>query len=193
MKILMTLFFAGIFTNNIITANLLGIDSLHYSSKKSFGSLLKNCALLTVLLFVSSAVTYPVFKYVLAPLKLGYLSALVCVILISLILFAVYFLSGKFSPKLYSLLKTCFKPKTGLPILFGLCLLNAGNEIITSYPLALLYSVITGLGFTLTTVIFISIHRRLAESDIPEVLRGLPMTLIIAALISLAFGGFAGI
>jgi electron transport complex protein RnfA len=72
-------------------------------------------------------------------------------------------------------------------------LLNTGNEIITSYPLALLYSVITGLGFTLTTVIFISIHRRLAESDIPEVLRGLPMTLIIAALISLAFGGFAGI
>ena len=193
MKILMTLFFAGIFTNNIITANLLGIDSLHYSSKKSFSSLLKNCALLTVLLFVSSAATYPVFKYVLAPLKLGYLSALVCVILISLILFAVYFLSGKFSPKLYSLLKTCFKPKTGLPILFGLCLLNTGNEIITSYPLALLYSVITGLGFTLTTVIFISIHRRLAESDIPEVLRGLPMTLIIAALISLAFGGFAGI
>lgn len=193
MKILMTLFFAGIFTNNIITANLLGIDSLHYSSKKSFSSLLKNCALLTVLLFVSSAVTYPVFKYVLAPLKLGYLSALVCVILISLILFAVYFLPGKFSPKLYSLLKTYFKPKTGLPILFGLCLLNTGNEIITSYPLALLYSVITGLGFTLTTVIFISIHRRLAESDIPEVLRGLPMTLIIAALISLAFGGFAGI
>ncbi len=193
MKILMTLLFAGIFTNNIITANLLGIDSLHYSKKKYFSSVLKNCALLTALLFISAAVTYPVFKWVLAPLKLGYLYALVCVILISLILFAVYFLSGKFSPKLYSLLKTFFKTQTCLPIVFGLCLLNTGNEIIISYPLALLYSVITGLGFSLTTVIFISIHRRLAESDIPEVIRGLPMTLIIAAIISLAFGGFAGI
>lgn len=193
MKILMTLLFAGIFTNNIITANLLGIDSLHYSKKESFSSALKNCALLTALLFVSSAVTYPVFKWVLAPLKLGYLSALVCVILISLILFAVRFLSGKFLPKLYSFLNTFLKTKTGLPIVFGLCLLNTGNEIITSYPLALLYSVITGLGFTLTTVIFISVHRRLAESDIPQIISGLPMTLIIAALISLAFGGFAGI
>ena len=193
MKILMTLIFAGIFTNNIITANLLGIDSLHYSKKESFSSALKNCALLTALLFVSSAVTYPVFKWVLAPLKLGYLSALVYVILISLILFAVRFLSGKFLPKLYSFLNTFLKTKTGLPIVFGLCLLNTGNEIITSYPLALLYSVIRGLGFTLTTVIFISVHRRLAESDIPQIISGLPMTLIIAALISLAFGGFAGI
>lgn len=193
MKILMTLIFAGIFTNNIITANLLGIDSLHYSKKESFSSALKNCALLTALLFVSSAVTYPVFKWVLAPLKLGYLSALVYVILISLILFAVRFLSGKFLPKLYSFLNTFLKTKTGLPIVFGLCLLNTGNEIITSYPLALLYSVITGLGFTLTTVIFISVHRRLAESDITQIISGLPMTLIIAALISLAFGGFAGI
>lgn len=193
MKIILTLLFAGIFTNNIITANLLGIDFLHYNKKKSFSVLIKNCAVLTALLFISSAVTYPVFKWVLEPLKLGYLSALLCVILIGIIMFALYFLSGRFSSKLYSFLKTFFKPKTALRIVFGLCLLNMGNEIITRYPLALLYSVITGLGFTLTTVIFVSIQRRLADSDIPETVKGLPMTLIIAALISLAFGGFAGI
>lgn len=193
MKILVTLIFAGIFTNNIITANLLGIDSLHYSKKKGFSTLLKSCAVLTALLFVSSAVSYPVLKWVLTPLKLDYLYPLFCIILICAIIFAVYFLSNKFLPRLYGFLKTYFKPKTSLPIILGLCLLNLGNEIITSYPLALLYSVITGVGFAVTAVIFSSVYKRLGTAELPEIIKGLPLTLIIAALISLAFGGFAGI
>ena len=193
MKILMTLIFAGIFTNNIITANLLGIDFLYYNKRKGFSTLLKNCGTLTAFLFISTAVTYPVFKWVLTPLKLGYLCPLICIILVSALLFAMYFLSGKFLPKLYSFLQTYFKPKTSLPILLGLCLLNMGNEIITSYPLALLYSVITGIGFAVTTVIFSSVYKRLGTAELLGIVKGLPLTLIIAALISLAFGGFAGI
>lgn len=193
MKILMTLIFAGIFTNNIITANLLGVDYLHYNKKKGYSTLLKSCAVLTAFLFVSAAATYPVLKWVLTPLKLSYLSPLVCIILICTIIFAVYFLSNKCLPKLYSFLKTHFKPKTNLPLILGLCLLSVGNETIIGYPFALLYSVITGIGFTATTVIFSSIYKRLATAELPETIKGLPLTLIIAALISLAFGGFAGI
>ncbi len=193
MKIFITLLFAGIFTNNIITANLLGINSLHYSKSKGLSTLLKSGGILTTLLLASTAVTYPVLKWVLSPLNLGYLSPLVCIILVSGLLFAVYFLSEKFLPKLYSFLQTYFKPKTALPIILGLCLLNMGNEIITSYPVALLYSVITGLGFTVTSVIFASLYKRLQQAELPDAVKGLPLTLIIAALISLAFGGFAGI
>ena len=193
MKIIITILFAGIFTNNIITSNLLGIDELSRCSNKAYKTLFKNCIGLTLILILSTAVTYPISKWVLAPLKSGYLSPLVSLVIIFALLFGVYFLSEKYAPKLFNLLPKESKISNYIPIILGLCLLNIGSDIISNYFLALLYSVITGLGFTVVTVIFVSVYKRLYESEISDTIKGLPLTLIIAALISLAFGGFAGI
>lgn len=193
MKIFITLLISGIFTNNIITSGLLGIDELHYNRKKGLKALLKDCGIITALLFVSTVITYPVLKYVIIPLKIDYLAPLSCVVLICGVIFAVNILSKRFLPKAYVFLSKNSRMITCSPVVLGLCLLNVSSEIVTGYPTALLYSVLTGIGFAVVSVIFSSVNDRINASDLPKVLKGLPMTLIIVALISLAFGGFAGI
>ena len=193
MKIFITLLISGIFTNNIITHSLLGVEELPKCKTKTILTLLKDCAVLTALLFVSTAITYPVLRWVLAPLKLEYLSALVCVALICAVIFGVYELTKRFLPKINSIIKENGNMLACSPAVLGLCLMNLDSELITSYPQALLYSVFSGIGFTAVSLIFYMINQRIYESNLSDTVRGLPMTLIIAAIISLAFGGLAGI
>ena len=183
MKIFITLLISGIFTNNIITHSLLGVEELEKSKTKPVITLLKDCAVFT----------YPVLRWVLAPLKLEYLSALVCVALICAVIFGVYELTKRFLPKIYSIIKENGNMLACSPAVLGLCLMNLGSELITGYPQALLYSVISGIGFTVVSLMFYMINQRIYESNLSDTVRGLPMTLIIAAIISLAFGGLAGI
>lgn len=193
MKLFITLLISGIFTNNIITNSLLGVDELEKSKTKTTLELIKDCGVLTALLLVCTAVTYPILKWVLAPLKAEYLSALVCVIIICGIIFGLFEFTRRFLPEIYKIVKQNSNMLVCSPIVLGLCLMNVGNELISSYPLALLYAVVSGIGFTAVSFVFMFISQRIYETNLPQSVKGLPITLIIAALISLAFGGFSGI
>ncbi len=187
-----TLFVAAIFTDNIVTAKLLGVDEL-YDKDRSLISLLKKCGVLTALLLLSSAATYPVQKWILKPLGAEYLSAFAFALIICGMLFALYLISKSFLPKLFAFLRENSRVLACSALVLGLCLSIFQNDLVTDYWTALLYSFASGVGFTLVSLIFFAVRERLNETDLPECVKGLPITLLIASLLSLAFSGFAGI
>ncbi len=192
MSSLITLFIAAVFTDNIVTAKLLGVDEL-YEKDRSLISLLKKCGVLTALLVLASAVTYPVQEWILKPLGAGYLSAFAFALIICGILFALYLISKRFSPKLFAFLKENSRVLVCSAVVLGLCLSVSQNDLVTNYWTSLFYSFASGIGFTLVSLIFFTVRERLNETDLPECVKGLPITLLIASLLSLAFSGFAGI
>ncbi|MBO5852668.1 MAG: hypothetical protein J6Q74_02530 [Clostridia bacterium] len=193
MRMIITLFVTGVFTSNLVTYNLLGIDSLHSDNKTSLSSVLKNGFVVTVVLLLSTTICQPLNNLVLSPLKLGYLAPLTFVLVIFGILLLLRVLSSKFLPKAFMFLKENIKVESVALIALGLCLIAFEYEVARGYAMSLLYSVICGVGYTVVSLMFFAINKRLAEVKLPEAVKGLPITLLIAALISLAFGGLAGL
>lgn len=192
MKTVITLLIAGIFTGNLVTAHLLGIEGAK-KEKKSLLAVLKSGAMITVLLTLFTTATYPLEKWVIEPLKLGYLSALVFTLVIFGLLFGLIFAAEKLLPKLSAFLKENCDMAAFVPVALAICLMNFTEETITSYGVAVLYSAISGIGYTVVALILFAVNERLKIAELPESVKGLPVTLIILSIISLAFGGFAGI
>lgn len=192
MKTVITLLIAGIFTSNLVTAHLLGIEGAG-KEKKSLLAVFKSGAVITVLLTLFTTATYPLEKWVIEPLKIGYLSDLVFTLVIFGLLFILLFAAEKLLPKLSAFLKENCDMAAFVPVAMAVCLMNFSEKIITSYGIAVLYSVISGIGYMAVSLILFAANERIKTAELPEAVKGLPVTLIILSLISLAFGGFAGI
>ena len=190
---IITLLMAGIFIGNLITSSLLGIENLQNKREKSLCSLLKSDLVIAALLLAFTAVTYPLGKFVIAPLELGFLSALIFTLIILGALFGIYVAADKFLPRLSGFLKENCDTAALLPLLLAVCLMNLQTETILNLGTALLYTLICSVGYAVVSVIFFTVNDRLKTAELPETVKGLPITLIILSLISLAFGGFAGI
>ena len=189
MKTLITLLVAGIFTSNLITSNLLGAEVLEKGRDKTLLDVLKRGLVTVALLVGFTAVTYPLGKWVIEPLGLGFLSALIYILIILGSLFGICLATDKFIP----CLKNYLDAEAVLPVVLAVCLLNMSSELVTSYGIALLYALICSAGYILVSVIVFAVCERLSTAELPSAVKGLPIILIILSLISLAFGGFAGI
>lgn len=192
MSAVITLLAAAILTDNIVLSKLLGVTEATTEQAGLF-PLLKKCGLLTALMLVTTAAFYPLDRFVLSPLGIEYLSALVAIIIICGILALIFILSKRFLPAVYGFISRNSALLYCSAAVLGVCLSSVTYDKITNYPLALLYAVGAGLGLTLVSIIFYGINYRMATADLPDTVKGLPISLIIAALLSLAFGGFAGI
>ncbi len=191
MDTIITLIFAGLLTDNIVLSKLFLVGKSQ--EKQTASSILIRSGILGVLMLLSVAATYPIIKWVLTPLSLGFLAPLIALLIVCGIIFAAFLLSRAFVPWLYGVL--CAHREFFVCFAAVLCLnLNVfGVDYITGYPEALLYAVISALGFMLVSFIFFGLRTALSKTDIPQSLCGLPMTLLIASLLSMAFGGFSGI
>ncbi len=192
MSAVITLLAAAILTDNIVLSKLLGVTEAA-DEQAGLLPLLKKCGLLTALMLITTAAFYPLDRFVLSPLEIEYLSALAAIIIICGILALVFTLSKKLLPAVYGFISQNSALLYCSAAVLGVCLSSVTYDNVTSYPLALLYAVGAGLGFTLVSVIFYAINYRMAAVELPDTVKGLPITLIIAALLSVAFGGFAGI
>ncbi len=191
MDTVITLIFAGLLTDNVVLSKLFLVSESQ--KKQTISSILIKSGILATLMVLSVACTYPIIKWVLTPLSIGFLAPLIALLIVCGIIFAAFLLSRAFVPTLYSTLGAereffvCFAAV--------LCLnLNVfGVEYIAGYLGAFLYAVVSALGFMLVSFIFFGLRTALSKTDIPEILCGLPITLLIASLLSMAFGGFSGI
>lgn len=191
MDTVITLIFAGLLTDNIVLSKLFLVGKSQ--EKQTALSILIRSGILGALMLLSVAATYPIIKWLLNPLSFGFLAPLIALLIVCGIIFSAFLLSHAFVPSLYSVL--CAQREFFVCFAAVLCLnLNIfGVDYITGYPEALLYAVISALGFMLVSFIFFGLRTALSKTDIPESLCGLPMTLLIASLVSMAFGGFSGI
>ncbi len=192
MSNIITIILAGILTENMVLAKFLGICPFLGVSKKTNTAVSMGIAV-TLVMLLSTAVTYPIHTYILLPYGLGYLQTIVFILVIAALVQLVEIILKKYIPPLYEALGIYLPLITTNCAVLGITMLNFTNTRITNFVEALFNSLGAGLGFLLAMFIFAGIRGRLETSNIPESLKGLPITLIAAAIVSLSFLGFAGV
>ena len=192
MSNVITIVLAGILTENMVLSKFLGICPFLGVSKKTDTAVSMGIAV-TLVMLISTAVTYPIQVYVLDRFGLSYLQTIVFILIIAALVQLVEIFLKKYMPPLYTALGIYLPLITTNCAVLGITMLNFTNARIHNYGEALLNALGAGLGFLLAMFIFAGVRSRLEKSDIPEALKGLPITLISAAIVSLSFLGFAGI
>ena len=189
-KTLIIIMLSSVFVDNYVLSRFLGICPFLGVSKKLDQATGMGIAVTAVML-LACAVTWPIQYLVLNPLGMGYLQNIVFILVIAALVQMVELLLKKFSPSLHKGLGVYLPLITTNCAVLGVAInnINDGYTFIESMVCALG----VGLGFLLAMVLFSGLRSRINEENIPKPFRGLPVTLIAAAFISLAFMGFAGI
>lgn len=190
---IISIIIAGIVTDNIVLVNSLGICPFLGVSKKTSSSIGMGMAV-TFVLVLSSLVCYVLYYYVLVPLGYAYLQTVVFILIIAVLVQLLDIVLKKLSPSLYNSLGVFLALiTTNCAVLF------TANDIIANpdtYP-NLLYAVVralsVGLGFTLALILMAGIRERMEIAKIPKYFRGLPIALITAGIMALAFAGLNGL
>lgn len=191
-KQLIYIILVGVFANNYVLQQTTGICPFLGVSKKTDQATGMGLAV-TFVMMAATAVTYPIQKYVLETFKLEYLQTIVFILVIAALVQFVEIVLKKFIPTLYKSLGVFLPLITTNCAVLGVAIDNLSFEYVTDYGTALLSSFGVGLGFLFAMVIFAGVRGRIENSPAPKAMKGLPVTLIAAAIVSLAFYGFAGV
>jgi len=189
-KGLIIILMSSVLVNNYVLSRFLGICPFLGVSKKVDQSVGMGLSVIFVML-MATAVTWPIQIYVLDPLGLGYTQTIVFILIIAALVQFIEIFLKKFIPALHQSLGVYLPLITTNCAVLGVTINNMtdGYNFIES----MVSSLGCGLGFLLAMVLFSGMRSRIDESDVPESFKGLPVTLIAASFISMAFFGFAGI
>lgn len=180
---------AGLLTNNMVLSKFLGICPFLGVSKKSSTAFSMSVAV-TLVMVVATAVTWPIYHYLLAP-DFVYLETIVFILVIAAIVQLIEIFLKKFIKPIYNALGIYLPLITTNCAVLGITMLNITNEL--NFVKSIVNALAAGLGFMLAMLLFAGVRERMETANIPEFLKGLPITLVAAALVSLSFLGFAGI
>lgn len=186
---LMLLMLSAVLIENFIFSRFLGCCPFLGVSSKPDTALGMGCAVIFVMT-ISSAATYLVYTYVLVPLGLEYLKTIAFILVIAAIVQFIEMFLRKFVPALYNALGIYLPLITTNCAVLGSALLNIQNGYNFIYSVTFGFS--SAVGFTLAIVIFAGVRARVEFAEPPRSFRGIPITLITAGLIAMAFSGFAG-
>ena len=189
-KTLIVILLSSVFVNNYVLSRFLGICPFLGVSKKLDQASGMGLSVTAVML-LATAVTWPIQKFLLDPLGLGYMQTLVFILVIASLVQMAEILIKKFVPALHKGLGVYLPLITTNCAVLGVSI----NNITDGYGFveSVVSSLGCGLGFLLAMVLFSGLRSRIDESKVPGHFRGLAVTLIAASFISLAFMGFAGI
>ena len=184
------IFFAAIFTNNMILSNFLGMCSFIAVSREIPTSLGLGQAV-TFVLTCTTIINYLLYQYVLVPLNLEYLRFIVFMLSIAAFVQLLEMILERYLPNLYYALGVFLPLITVNCAILGVSLFM----IIRDYTLmqSIGFSVGSGLGWTLAIVALAGIRQKLNDKNIPQGLKGPGITLINTGLMALSFIGFSGI
>lgn len=180
---------AAILTNNMVLSKFLGICPFLGVSKKTDTALSMSIAV-TLVMVVSTAVTWPIYRFILSP-DYTYLETIVFILVIAAIVQFIEIVLKRYIKPIYNALGIYLPLITTNCAVLGITMLNITNEL--GFVQSLVNALGAGLGFMLAMLLFSGVRERLETADVPEFLKGLPITLVAAALVSLSFLGFAGI
>ena len=190
MKELLIILMSAVLVDNYVLNKFLGICPFLGVSKKSDQAVGMGLSVIFVML-VATAATWPIQTYLLTPNGLGYLQTIVFILVIAaLVQFLEIFLK-KFIPALHKSLGVYLPLITTNCAVLGVTINNISDEY--NFIQSLVSSLGCGLGFLLAMWIFAGIRERLEESNAPECFKGIPITLVAASILSVAFMGFGGI
>ncbi len=184
------IFITAIFVNNVVLAQFLGICPFLGVSKK-ISTAAGMGAAVTFVLTLATIVTYLIQKYVLDPTGLGYLQTIAFILIIAALVQMVEIILKKVSPALYQALGVFLPLITTNCCILGVAILVIQND----YDLltGIIYAVSTALGFALAMIVFAGLREQLSMVRLPKAMEGMPIALVTAGLLAMAFMGFSGV
>ena len=190
MKELILILMAGVLVNNYVLQRFLGICPFLGVSKKFNQASGMGIAVIFVML-CATAVTWPIQTFILDKFNLGYLQTIVFILVIAALVQFVEIVLKKFIPALHKSLGVYLPLITTNCAVLGVTI----NNITDGYNFieSMFSSLGVGLGFLLAMVLFAGVRDRIENCPSPESVKGLPINLIAASIVSLAFFGFSGI
>ena len=190
LKTLLYILLTGVFVNNYVLQKFLGICPFLGVSKK-FDQASGMGIAVTFVMLVATAVTWPIQYYILNPNGLGYLQTIVFILVIAALVQFVEIILKKFIPALHKSLGVYLPLITTNCAVLGVAI----NNITDGYNFleSMISSLGVGLGFLLAMVLFAGVRSRIENCPAPKAMQGLPITLVAASIVSLAFFGFAGV
>ncbi|MDD3392008.1 MAG: Rnf-Nqr domain containing protein [Bacilli bacterium] len=186
---LISLFIASILTSNVVLTKFLGLCPFIGASNNKKDAL-KMGVSVTIVLIITSIITYLLYYYVLVLLDATYLVNLLFILVIAFVVQMLEMIFKKYFLNVYHVLDIYLPLITTNCAIMGLLLININSD----YNLieAIINSFGSGLGFTLVIIVFGSIREKMENSNIPNNFKGTPIALITAGIMALLFGSYMG-
>jgi len=187
---LLALFFSAAVINNFVLARFLGICpflGVSKSMKSAFGM----GVAVTLVMLVTAIVLYPLYFFVLVPLHLSYLKIVSFILVIAAIVQVIELYMKRYQKHLFDAFGIYLPLITTNCAVLGVALLIVVDEY--NFIQSLVFSLGSGIGFALALLVMSGIREKLDSAKVPLPLRGVPIALIVAGILALAFSGFAGV
>lgn len=190
---------SAVFVNNILLSQFLGVcPFLGVSNKISTAAGMSGAVCFVITL--STLVTYLLQYYVLEPLGVGFLQTIAFILVIAALVQMVEIVLKKVSPSLYSALGIFLPLITTNCAVLGVALTVVTKEFtfggqahMLNLGESVMYAFATSLGFGLAMVLFAGLRETIALNDVPKAFRGIPIALLTASILAMAFMGFSGL
>ncbi len=196
MGTIISIILAAVLTNNFITVKTLGICPFLGVSKNTSSALGMGVAV-TLVMAIATAVTYPLYEYVLVPLGIGFLEIIFFIFIIASLVQMIEKIIQKVSPSLYNAMGIYLPLITTNCAVLGVTELVIGDmskimgDVAMNVGWATLYAFFAGVGFTLIMIIMSGMREKLNYTKTPKALAGFPISMITAAFICMAFTVFS--
>lgn len=184
------IFIAAVFVNNIVLAQFLGICPFLGVSKK-IDTAIGMGAAVTFVMIISTIVTFLIQQYLLIPFGLEFMQTITFILIIAALVQMVEIILKKVSPPLYQALGVFLPLITTNCTILGVAIMVIQKEY--NLMQSTVFAASTAIGFTLALLLFAGIREQLSMNDIPKAMSGIPIALVTAGLLAMAFMGFAGI
>ena len=187
---LMYILVTSVLVENVVLAKFLGCCPFLGVSKKLDSAVGMSSAVIFVML-MATAVTWPIYTYLLAPQGLDYLQTIVFILVIAALVQLVEFILKKYMKPLYRSLGVYLPLITTNCAVLGCTLLNIENHY--GFVESLINALGSGLGFMLAMVLFAGVRSKMETVEFPKSFQGIPITLIAASIVSMSCMGFASV
>lgn len=195
-KSLFAIFLTAILTENYILDKFLGICPFLGVSKNRSSATGMSIAV-TAVMVLATAVTWPIYYGILVPKGLDYLETIVFILVIAVLVQFVETVLKKYVPALYNALGVYLPLITTNCAVLGVTMLvldkHTADPTGYGYLQALINAFGAGIGFMVALIMFSGVRERIELNDVPKFMKGLPITLVAASLVSLSFLGFSGL
>ncbi len=185
-----SIFITAIFVNNIVLAQFLGICPFLGVSKKVSTAIGMGAAV-TFVMTIATIVTYLLQKYLLDVTGLQFMQTITFILVIAALVQMVEIILKKVSPPLYQALGVFLPLITTNCTILGVAILVIQKDY--NLMASVVFAISTAIGFTLAMVLFAGIREQLSTTKVPKAMQGIPIALVVAGLLAMAFMGFSGI
>ena len=198
MEILL-IFISAIFVNNVVLSQFLGVCPFLGVSKK-VGTAIGMTAAVTFVMAIATLVTYLLQYHVLVPLHIEFLQTVSFILVIASLVQMVEIIIKKISPSLYQALGIFLPLITTNCVVLGVAIQVVSNEYnfgagahMLGLGQSLIFAIATAIGYGLALILFAGIREQLELSNVPKAFKGVPIALLTAGIMALAFMGFSGL